>query len=340
MPNPPPESRIVVSSLFRLSLNHFGSSRERLELLLANTNISGEEADNLSQALPLPAFLTFLCNLAALDGEDWFLRLPKIWSEAAQAGFGLTLRSSPDFATAIQLMLEFSPLRWPMVKLTLERTPRSQALLLVPDGSIDASAWRVAVFIAALNIMTYAQSIVDQEASEITFAFAGPAPAYAAQLEKELGANVTWSNPSTRFIFPNALVSRKSPFADGATFSTSINALRARAERVKKAQSLTTRVSQCLSGVTEGRIDAHETSARLGLSHRSFERGLATEGTTFSELLDHSLKARLETLLSGRRTSGEELAFNLGYGDSTSFYRAVRRLYGEPLSSLRKRLNG
>ena len=114
----------------------------------------------------------------------------------------------------------------------------------------------------------------------------------------------------------------------------------ARAERVKKAQSLTTRVSQCLSGVTEGRIDAHETSARLGLSHRSFERGLTSEGTTFSELLDHSLKARLETLLSGRRTSGEELAFNLGYGDSTSFYRAVRRLYGEPLSSLRKRLNG
>ena len=143
MPNPPPEPRIVVSSLFRLSLNHFGSSRERRALLLANTNISGEEADNLSQALPLPAFLTFLRNLAALEGEDWFLRLPKIWSEAAQAGFGLTLRSSPDFATAIQLMFEFSPLRWPMVKLTLERTPRLQALILVPDGSIDARAWRV-----------------------------------------------------------------------------------------------------------------------------------------------------------------------------------------------------
>ncbi len=320
-------------------MSHFGTSRERRVRLLSNTNISGEEADDLSQALPLPAFLAFLENLAALEGEDWFLKLPIIWSEAAQAGFGLTLRSSPDFASAIQVMLEFSPLRWPMVKLTLEKAPRSQTLKLVPDGSIETRAWQSSIFIAALNIKTYAHSIVDEAASEIIFAFSGPAPSYVAQLETELGANVTWGNQNTKFIFPDTLVSRKSPFADSATFSTSINALRARAERVKNAQSLTFRVNQCLSRVTEGRIDAHETSTRLGLSHRSLERGLASEGTTFSQLLDASLTARLEALLSGPRTSGEELAFKLGYGDSTSLYRAVRRLYGEPLSSLRKRLN-
>lgn len=320
-------------------MNHFGTSRERRARLLSNTNISGEEADNLSQALPLPAFLAFLENLAVLEGEDWFLKLPIIWSEAAQAGFGLTLRSSPDFATAIQVMLEFSPQRWPMCRVTLEQTPQASALIVVPDVSINSNAWRSSTFIAALNVMTYAQSIVEEAAKEITYAFADPAPAYAAQLETELGANVTWGNQNTKFIFPDTLVSRKSPFADSATFSTSINALRARAERFKNAQSLTSRVNQCLSRVTEGRIDAHETSTRLGLSHRSLERGLASEGTTFSQLLDASLMARLEALLSGPRTSGEELAFKLGFSDSTSLYRAVRRLYGEPLSSLRKRLN-
>lgn len=320
-------------------MRHFGTSHERRILLLANTNISGDEADDLSQVLPLPAFLAFLENLAALEGEDWFLKLQIIWSEAAQASFGLTLRSAPDFATAIQVMLEFSPQRWPMCRVTLEQTPQASALMVAPDVSINSSAWRSSTFIAALNVMTYAQSIVEEAAKEITFAFSDPAPSYAAQLEAELGANVTWGNPHTKFIFPDTLVSRKSPFADAATFSTSINALRARAERFKNAQSLTSRVNQCLSRVSEGKIDAQETSTRLGLSHRSLERGLTSEGTTFSELLDASLKMRLEALLSGPRTSGEELAFKLGYGDSSSLYRAVRRLYGEPLSSLRKRLN-
>ncbi|MFO1241548.1 MAG: helix-turn-helix domain-containing protein [Sphingomonadaceae bacterium] len=293
----------------------------------------------MSPAMPLPAYLTFMENLASLEGEDWFLQLPILWSEAAQASFGLTLRSAPDFASAVQVMLEFAPLRWPMVKLTLEKAPRSQALHLTPDVSIATSTWQSSIFIAALNIMTFAQSIVDEAASEITFAFSGPTPSYVAQLEAELGAIVTWNNPTTRFIFPNSLLSRKSPFADAATFSTSINALRSRAERSIKAQSLTNRVNQCLNQVTEGKMDAHETAIRLGLSRRSLERGLAAEGTSFSQLLDASLKTRLEAMLSGPRTSGEELAFKLGYSDSTSLYRAVRRLYGEPLSTLRARLN-
>lgn len=68
-------------------------------------------------------------------------------------------------------------------------------------------------------------------------------------------------------------------------------------------------------------------SARLGMSERSLQRALDSEGTTFQEVLDE-LRRRLacRALQRGRRVG--ETAFSLGFAHPGSFVRAFRRWTG------------
>ena len=66
---------------------------------------------------------------------------------------------------------------------------------------------------------------------------------------------------------------------------------------------------------------------RLGMSERTFQRRLADEGVSFSDLLD---RARHESALSVLREapSVKEAGYILGYRSSTAFIRAFRRWTG------------
>lgn len=332
------ESLFPSIGVVRLIVRHFGSSPERAAKLLANTGIVVEELDNPDVIVWVSGFLALLHNINELEGDDWFLDLPQLWSEGAQGDFGLAIRSAPNFATELNLMQEFTPTRWPMTAVRKYATAQSQRLVIEPVMQINDGLWRSITSVIALNSSTMARATMGQQAASVTLEFEGPPPAHADRLKAILGTKVSWQNRQAALEVPNALLSAVSPLSDPSNLATAILGLRGRSALLEKAGSLTLRVHQCLSLVTEGRIDARETASRLGLSVRTLERRLAQEGSSFSELLDQSLKSRLETRLKATKVSGEALANHLGYHDASSLYRSVRRWYGVPLSELRAKL--
>ncbi len=333
------ESLFPSIGVVRLIVRNFGNSPERITKILENTGIQFEELDNPDLVMWVSGFLALLHNIAELEGDEWFLELPLLWSEGAQGDFGLAIRSAPNLATAINLMDEFTHTRWPMTVVRKHSTPQSQRLVLQSVMHIDERIWKTITSIIALNSATMARATMGHLASMITVELEGRRPRGASRLEAILDAKVTWRNSETAFVVPNSLLSQVSPLSDPTNLSTAIHGLRGRSALLAGAGSLTVRTHQCLSLVIEGRIDAPETAGRLGLSLRTLERGLAEEKTSFSQILNQSLKSRLEARLKGERISGEALAHHLGYQDATSLYRSVRRWYGMPLSELRAKLN-
>jgi AraC-like DNA-binding protein len=65
----------------------------------------------------------------------------------------------------------------------------------------------------------------------------------------------------------------------------------------------------------------------LGVSPRSLQRQLRSEGKPFRSLLDDFRREMAVRLLSVKNLSIHEIAFLLGYTDSSSFHRAFRRWY-------------
>jgi AraC-like DNA-binding protein len=69
-------------------------------------------------------------------------------------------------------------------------------------------------------------------------------------------------------------------------------------------------------------------AAALGMNVRTLQRRLAKWGLTFEQLVDEYRKMHGLSLLVGSVATVTDIAFRLGYSDSTHFTRAVRRWTG------------
>ena len=78
-----------------------------------------------------------------------------------------------------------------------------------------------------------------------------------------------------------------------------------------------------------GKVRASEIAARLGLSQRTSARRLASEGVTFSEVLESLRSDLARQYLSDRDLSISRIAWLLGYEEVSAFTRAFRRRTGK-----------
>lgn len=73
-----------------------------------------------------------------------------------------------------------------------------------------------------------------------------------------------------------------------------------------------------------GRPDIPAVARELGVSERTLQRRLGSEGTSFQQLLTAARRARAHELLADAALDLHEVAFLLGYEDQSSFFRAFR----------------
>jgi AraC-like DNA-binding protein len=73
-----------------------------------------------------------------------------------------------------------------------------------------------------------------------------------------------------------------------------------------------------------GRPDITDVARDLGMSERTLQRRITEEGTSFRDLLADARQDLARSLLSDQSAQMDEVAYLLGYQDTSSFYRAFR----------------
>ena len=76
--------------------------------------------------------------------------------------------------------------------------------------------------------------------------------------------------------------------------------------------------------IASGRPDLAEIAGELGLSARTLQRRIGEDGASFRELVDEVRRQIGQQLLANGQNSVDEIAFLLGFQDTSSFYRAFR----------------
>jgi len=84
-------------------------------------------------------------------------------------------------------------------------------------------------------------------------------------------------------------------------------------------------LKQMLAG---GRPDITDVARELGLGVRTLQRRIVEEGTTFRDLLLAVRQELVRTYLAQPGIQINEVAFQLGYEDTNSFFRAFRNWEG------------
>lgn len=330
----PPESPVLPIQHFRMALRSLKASPELTSRLLEGSGMGRSDLENPDSEMPVSAIWSICDNVAQIFGEDWFFRLPVLWSVDTHSELGMAMRFAPDFGTAIEVVCEFAHVRWPVLRL-IRTVDRSNVLLTIrPVVPATPQNWNMTNSIAALSFQTTAKAILSHGSEMIVYQLQGAPPSYGDRLLELFEGNASWGHRDTSFIVPKSLCAQISPLVNGSSFAAVLAALRALAAQKKQAMSLAVRVSEMLEGVAEGRLDAFEVARKMGISRRTLERRLAEEGSSFRMLSNESYKKRIERLMADRRLTAEAIAERLGYHDASSFMRACRRLFGVSFSQL------
>jgi AraC-like DNA-binding protein len=88
--------------------------------------------------------------------------------------------------------------------------------------------------------------------------------------------------------------------------------------------------------LVHGTPEATAIARALGLGARTLQRRLAALGTSWSDVLDGTRRTLAEGYLRDPSLGLAEIAWLLGYDESTSFFRATRRWFGRTPGELRR----
>lgn len=89
--------------------------------------------------------------------------------------------------------------------------------------------------------------------------------------------------------------------------------------------------------MASGKPDIAEIAAELGLSERTLQRRITEDGTSYRSLLDEERREMGRQLLARSGHGIDEIAFLLGFQDTSSFYRAFRSWEGVTPAQWRQR---
>ena len=320
----------------RIIMKTFGTTPNERKALYEAVGLSEAELNDPDYVMPLRFIIPLIHNLEKRAGPEWFLNVPTLWSVDMHSEIGMAMRVASSFANAIDVLTEFSQVRWTMRTIVANRSSMGLVLTIEPMISFPADLWRTILLLTALNFQTVARAIVQDDVQAISYHFPGDPPSFDGRVRSMIDGSVNWQHDRATITIPEQLLSAVPPLSSSASFAILISALREQLAATQRPHFIAPKVRHALATVTRGQADAAEIGIRIGLSRRTLERRLAAEGTSFRALLEESLKARLASLLSDPNLPTAEITERLGYTDESSMQRACRRWFGQSYSAMRK----
>lgn len=321
---------------FRRGVAQFAATPEAHAVVFAGTGVTREMLASSDFALT-PEILWGVCdNLTVAFGSGWYCRLPALWALDVQSDFESAMRYAPTLRDAMNTVERFGPLRWPIVRWEniLERDVlRSNGYRTV---EISPPNWQMLGVLFALNFETILAAAFPAAIGKIVHEISGDPPLPLPELDKLFRNRIRWNTEVHTALIPRDLLDLPSALADARAFAAATAILDASPR--ESQEGWRTRTMNALGDAAVRRHGSADVARALGISLRSLERHLAEEGTSFRELRDESMKARLDALFRNSGLSLAAIAERLGYSDESALSRATRRWHGCSAAEARKRI--
>jgi len=164
-----------------------------------------------------------------------------------------------------------------------------------------------------------------------------PAPEDSAPYESVLRAPVSFSQAATFIEYAREDLDRRLPAANAELARQNDEVMVRYLARLAGSGMIGKAREALLESLPSGAPTKGEIARRLGMSPRSLQRVLADEGTTFQDLLAEARLTLARNYLDEGRLPVTEIAFVLGFADTSAFSRAFKRWTGSAPSEFAKR---
>ena len=185
--------------------------------------------------------------------------------------------------------------------------------------------------------MTYAVNmmrvLIGRAPQGLTIGFATPSPGeqHRAAYEAHFGCPVAFDQKGHWLELPDALMEQALPTAHPLV----LEAVRMQADLQLRMLDRPIELSATVAQLVElGAANLERAARQLGVSARSLQRRLQSEGASFASLKDQALQRRARRLLQEPRLSLKEVAYFLGY-EERGLSQACVRWFGASPGQLR-----
>jgi AraC-like DNA-binding protein len=277
--------------------------------------------------------------------EDTQTRLPKrrfqaLWQVASEATgdpaialrvstlvkanelgvIGYLAAASDSRRNAFELVKDLTPLLWEDVQCDLE-SGGGVAFIRCSTGSGPQESHFTTEYAIGLTV-TMSRVLGAGRSDPLEARFSYPAPAYADEYERILRLPIRFDAGEDGVLFPISMMDSLNPSADAA--------LRQLLERYAADQLAKQRIRACIRSMLPlGSLTADAVAAQFSMSNRTLRRRLRQEATSYQEILDDVRAELARHYLTNEKRGIDEVAFLLGFSDSSAFTKAFRRWSGQ-----------
>jgi AraC-like DNA-binding protein len=262
------------------------------------------------------------------------------YRSVSYATFGLAMMTAPTLGEALDTAARYQALSYSLI--TYSGSPsKSGAWTLVGKATEVPVALRQFSQhrdLGALRTLISDLTGGDLPVERVSVAASEP-PGWEVR-RAQFPFRVDFNAPQTQWVFRPGAAGMILPLSDKILWGHYKARCDRRLRRIKSRTLISERLSSILTAAPGRYSSAAEAAESLGLSERTLHRRLAEEGTRFSKLLDDARFKRSCQLLTDRSRSIEDVAFEVGFAEPSSFSRAFRRWCGMGSTEYRRRLGG
>ena len=323
-------SEVQLTGLARLPLMFLRQAPELgmdPDELMSAAGLRREELSKPDAQVPLVKILDlWRAMIAFAPDRDLGLRI----------GCGLTIREmglvgyamyhSVSLLDALDRFSRYSRIISEGNQVTVVREPGWVAVVCEFDPRLSALRHPIDARLAAL--VTVAREITSTAVIPVEVRFPYQEPANLTAYRRAFRAPLFFNRPHAVLLFRREDVDL-AVVAGDETLSGYLNEL---AESVLASlpghESFVGRVRRDIwTSLSAGPPAIGRTAERLNVAARTLQRHLSREGTSFTRLLDSLRREMVVVLLGDPNLAISEVAFLLGYTESSAFHRAFRRWY-------------
>ncbi|MFN2426466.1 MAG: AraC family transcriptional regulator [Candidatus Binatia bacterium] len=241
---------------------------------------------------------------------------------------GYAVLASSTLREAVERIIRYRRLIGDVIQLRLEDHGERSRFVIDVSAGRGAVPWEavdafVAVMVRQARHLGGSGGIVP-----VSVSLERPAPADASPYQRALGAPVAFAQSESFLEYSRADLDRRLPAANAELARQNDEVVVRYLARLEQGGVLVKTRQALLESLPSGAPTKPQIARRLGMSPRSLQRLLAGEGTSFKDLLGEARLTLARSYLEEGRLPITEIAFVLGFADTSAFSRAFRRWTG------------
>jgi AraC-like DNA-binding protein len=319
----------VAASSVRGALAHAAARRVELDGVLAVAGLTPGDLEGPEARVSQAANNAVLAELVARSGDaDFGLHFAERLDLDALDVVGHLAAQSATLGDAFERVCAYSRILHDSGRVDLEH--RAGEVVLYPGcrGLLHVYPRHVAEF-ATLAAIVLARRVTGVAIVPRAVTFKHEAPARIAEHCRLFGVAPSFDEPETSLVLEASVLGLRIAGSRPGLVSYLDAYARDVSSRLPADGGLAASVERVVtSSMARGVPDIDTVATQLGLSSRTLQRRLDSEGTTFQGIVDRARRQLAERYLDDARLSLAEIGFLVGFADPSNFHRAFRRWTG------------